>query len=119
MKKRRAVLVCISLVFVAVAVVFSLSISTKPLTEKEKAEIRKGIEKKIEWGEFCGENSEKVFTEKLPIFEISKKNPFFRIIRYSERRTLNGYDFFRAGVRVEFRVNIRKIITQKLKNENG
>jgi hypothetical protein len=109
MKRRDVVLACVLLVFVVVAMVFFLPIS-KPFTEKERVEIEKEFAEKTEVSDYCNRNGEEVIIKTLPIFEIPKKNPFFRIVRISESGKSGGYEFTNYNFGIEFSMKFKEVI---------
>jgi hypothetical protein len=110
MKTRRMIILLSFLAVILMAYVFSMP-APAPMSELEKAEIAK----KIEWS---GHGN--IMTGKLPVVEIPKKNPIFRIVRvFSSEISENKYHFkeYCPTIDIDFSSDIGEIIRDHYRAE--
>lgn len=89
--------VLLSILAVVLVVCCALLPAPAPLTEQEKGKIAQEISDKIEWNGYGD-----TVTGKLPIIEIPKNDPFFRLVRVSTFGARNGYHFNEEYVGFDF-----------------
>lgn len=86
--------------------------ASAPLTEQEEARIAKELASKVEWSGYGN-----IVTAKIPIIEIPKNDPIFRIVRvFTSGEEKNGYHFEGESLGIDFgrprRIDVGKMIQE-------